>query len=41
MKNKTNLSMRCNQEQWDLLKPKLEGKISFNTVFTDFEKEYP
>lgn len=25
MKNKTNIAMRCNQEQWELLKPKLEN----------------
>lgn len=32
MKNKTNIAMRCNQEQWELLKPKLE-----NDGYSDFE----
>lgn len=35
------IAMRCNQEQFDKIKPKLDGVIKFNTVFTDFEKEYP
>lgn len=32
MKNKKNIAMRCNQEQWELLKPKLE-----NVGYKDFE----
>lgn len=35
------IAMRCNQKQFDKIKPKLEGVIKFNTVFTDFEKKYP
>lgn len=39
MKNKINLSMRCNQEQWELLKPKLEN-VGYNDFEIDVFEEY-
>lgn len=42
MKNKINIAMRCNQEQWELLKPKLEKSgVRMELQFLKNFNKYP